>query len=85
MFTTLNSPVLPSASLITLFSVSFWSLPYLSLAKARALDYYIEIPGRLEESADKWAGTEENNTVRQQPKSNLHTCSIGAPIRAAEL
>ena len=29
------------------------------------IDYYIEIPGRLEESADKWTGTEENNTVRQ--------------------
>ena len=49
------------------------------------IDYYIEIPGRLEESADKWAETEENNTVRQQPKSNLHTCSVGAPIAAAEL
>ena len=30
MFTTLNSLVLPCASLITLLSVSFWSLHYLS-------------------------------------------------------
>ena len=49
------------------------------------IDYCIEIPGRLEESADKWAGTKENNTVRQQPKSNLHTYSVGAPIAASEL
>lgn len=49
------------------------------------IDHYIEMPGRLEESADKWAGTEENNTMRQKPKSNLHTCSVGAPITAPEL
>ena len=86
-----------SASLITLPSISFWSLPYIALVKARALvcnrilvscmesDNNIESPGRLEESAEKWAGIEESNTVRQQAKSNPYTCSKWAPITAAEL
>lgn len=79
------------------WSISFRSLPYISLVKARALvcnrklvswmesDNNIESPGRLEESAEKWAGIEESNTVRQQAKSNPYTCSEGAPITAAEL